>query len=252
MVKSKGALFKPKWTMTVLVMAAVLVFVFLARWQWHRAGEKQALLDWHARQLAAPVLALRGDEDLHVGELRYRRVVVTGIWDSDHQLLWDNRIWRGRAGYEVLTPLEIEGSRRLVLINRGWVAACGDRSRLPEVSLPRQRVTVRGIIDHFPQPAMLIPGMELPTRGWPAVVGWVDPQVVSQLLGQEVMNFQIKLAPDMPEGYVRQWQLDFINPHQNIGYAIQWASFALIALWLWIWHGWQRARKIRIDRERHD
>lgn len=244
-IKGKGALFKPKWTLTVLTVAAVLLFLLLAQWQVRRAEEKQALLRLNARQLQAPVLTLRGDERLVEDRLRYRSVIVTGVWDGDHQFLLDNRIWHGRVGYEVLTPLEIEGARQVVLVNRGWVATSGDRTHLPEVFLPRERVTVSGMVDRFPEPGMHLKGMEIPTDGWPAVVQQIDPGVISELLGRSILDFQIKMAPHAAGGYVREWQLDFIDPHRNLGYALQWAAFALISVGLWVWHGCKRARGLQ-------
>lgn len=248
MLRGQSVFFKPKWSLTISTLTAVLLFLFLAQWQVRRAEEKRALLELHSRQLQAPALVLRGDERLVEDRLRYRSVIVTGVWDGDHQLLLDNRIWHGRVGYEVLTPLEIEGARKLVLVNRGWVAASADRSQLPEVSLPRQQVKVRGMVDRFPDPGMVIKGMEIPTEGWPAVVEQVNPKVISGLLGREVMDFQIKMAPGLADGYTREWRLDHVDPRRNLSYALQWASFALIALWLWIWHGLKRAGEIRANR----
>lgn len=251
MVKSQGVFFKPKWTLTVLTIVAVWLFLLLARWQVDRAEEKQALLDLNIRQRQAPVLTIHGDERLMEDRLRYRSVTVTGAWDSDHQLLLDNRIWQGRVGYEVFTPFAIEGSRKLVLVNRGWVAANPNRTSLPEVSLPRRRVTISGMVDRFPVPGWHLSGMEAPTPGWPAVVQQVEPNVIEERLGRPLMDFQIKLAPHEADGYVREWQLDFIDPHRNLGYALQWSLFALIALGLWIRHGFKRAREIRRQQLEH-
>ncbi|MFN3919462.1 MAG: SURF1 family protein [Methylohalobius sp.] len=226
------------------------MFLFLAQWQLHRAQEKEALRRLNVRRLQAPVQVLRGDERLAEG-LRYRSVIVTGVWDGDHQFLLDNRIWHGRVGYEVLTPLEIEGTSKLVLVNRGWVAATGDRKRLPEVSLPRKQATIRGMVDRFPEPGLYLRGMEIPTDGWPAVVQQLNAEVIGQRLGRPILDFQIKMAPDIAGGYVREWQLDFIDPRRNLGYALQWASFALIVSGLWVWHGLKRARELRAKKVEH-
>lgn len=250
-LKGKTVFFKPKWTLTTLTAMAILVFLFLAQWQLRRAQEKEALLRLNVQRLQAPVLALRGDERLAADRLRYRSVIVTGVWDGDHQFLLDNRIWRGRVGYEVLTPLEIDGTRKLVLVNRGWVAASSDRKHLPEISLPAKRATIRGMVDRFPEPGLYLTGMEIPTDGWPAVLQRLNAEVIGQRLGRPILDFQIKMAPDTADGYVREWQLDFIDPRRNFGYALQWASFALIVLGLWVWHGLKRARGLRAEKGEH-
>lgn len=250
-LKGKTVLFKPKWTLTISTAMAILMFLFLAKWQLHRAEEKEALLRLNVRRLQAPVVVLRGDEHLTEDRLRYRSVIVTGVWDGDHQFLLDNRTWHGRVGYEVLTPLEIDKSGRMVLVNRGWVAASGDRKRLPEISLPRKQATIRGMVDRFPEPGMYLKGMEIPTDGWPAVVQQLNAEVIGQRLGRPILDFQIKMAPEAADGYVREWQLDFIDPRRNFGYALQWASFALIVLGLWVWHGLKRARRLRAKKVEH-
>jgi len=41
---------------------------------------------------------------------------------SGQEIFIDNRVYKTRAGYHVLTPFLIEGSSQHVLVNRGWVA----------------------------------------------------------------------------------------------------------------------------------
>ncbi len=238
--------FKPSIIMTLLTAAAVSLFLSLGNWQMRRAAEKQALLDLQAQQLQLPAVALQGGEtQADLG--RYRRVVVTGTWDPGHQFLLDGRTHRGRAGYEVLTPLALDNSR-VVLVNRGWVPGFGDRRRLPSISIERRQVTVTGRVDRFPRAGMDLPGMRRPSPGWPAVVQVLEPEVAAARLERPVADFQIKMDPGLPDGYVREWNLAHIRPQRHIGYALQWFSFAAIALGLWIWHGLKRHRR-EIERQ---
>lgn len=233
--------FKPSLTITVLTLAAVAVFLALGNWQLRRAVEKRALLDLQAQQSHLPPIRLQGDETLaQLG--RYRLVVVSGTWDPEHQFLLDGRIHQGRAGYEVLTPLVLD-SGRVILVNRGWVPAPGDRRRLPSVAIERRRMSVRGRVDRFPQAGMDLAGMRQPTAGWPAVVQILEPEVAAARLGKEAADYQIKMDADLPGGYVRDWRLRHIRPQRHIGYALQWFSFAAIAMGLWFWHGLKRARR---------
>ncbi len=241
MVRSGGWVFKPSFTITLLTAAAVVVFLFLGNWQLRRAAEKQALLDLQARQLELPPVRLQGGESLaRLG--RYRQVIVTGIWDPEHQFLLDDRVYGGRAGYEVLTPLQLEGGG-VILVNRGWLPASGDRRHLPAVTVARRRVTVRGRVDRFPQAGMDLAGMRRPTDGWPAVVQILEPEVAAARLGRVVADYQLKMDPDLPDGYLRDWRLEHVRPQRHIGYAIQWFSFAAIALGLWIRHGVKRRKR---------
>jgi len=241
MVKTPRPFFKAGWLLTGLTFAAVALFLALGAWQLRRAEEKQALLDLQQRQLQRPAIRLQGEETL--AELgRYRKVIVTGIWDPDHQILLDSRTYRGKVGYEVLTPLETGGGK-VILINRGWVPLGGTRERLPDITIERKKVTIRGRTDRFPRMGMQLQGMREPSPGWPSVVQELVPEVLAGRMKKHVLDFQIKMDEDLPDGYVRQWRLDYIKPERHIGYALQWFIFAAIALGLWLWFGFKRARE---------
>ena len=241
MVKTNRPFFKAGLVVTLLTCASITLFLFLGSWQLRRADEKQALLDLQDRQLQLTPIVLQGHETLKsLG--RYRRVIITGIWDPDHQILLDSRTYQGRVGYEVLTPLEIGGGK-VVLVNRGWVPLQGNRERLPDVSIRRHTVTVRGRTDHFPRMGMHLQGMREPSPGWPTVVQELIPEVIAARMNKQVLDFQVKMDADLPDGYVRKWRLDYINPHRHVGYALQWFTFAAIATGLWIWFGIKRAKE---------
>ncbi|MCK7577921.1 MAG: SURF1 family protein [Chromatiales bacterium] len=66
--------------------------------------------------------AVRLDGTLQdAGLLRFRRVLAHGRYEPGYQILIDNRVHQGRAGYHVLTPLRLGISDMRVLVNRGWV-----------------------------------------------------------------------------------------------------------------------------------
>src|SRR5258708_4923618 len=108
--------------MTVLALAGVLLFVQLGRWQWHRAAEKTALAAAFAAGTSAPALALGTRSTASLP--RFAQVIVTGRYDPAHQFLLDNMSEGGQVGYQVLTPLRLEGGRWL-LVNRGRVPGRG-------------------------------------------------------------------------------------------------------------------------------
>ena len=235
-----SAYFKPQWLPTILTLLAVALFIQLGLWQLRRSAEKQALLDQREKLVQEAEIHLDGKQ-LSIESLRYRPVMVTGIWDPDHQFLLDNRMHQGKVGYEVLTPLEILGSDRVVMVNRGWVPASPDRRQLPPIKMERRPVTIHGIVDHFPRYGMTLKGMDIPSETWPAVVQQADPKIISQRLGKPVLPYQILMRPDQPEGFVRDWTLSHVKPEKHTAYALQWFSFAAIAFGLWGWHGWKRA-----------
>ena len=80
-------------------------------------------------------------EPVEAREFEFRRVEARGAYVPDSTVLLDNRIHAGRVGYEVVMPLRLGDSRMHVLVNRGWIAGTGDRTRLPDgltsLSLPK-------------------------------------------------------------------------------------------------------------------
>ena len=77
---------------------------------------------------------------------------LNGHYDSAHQVLLDNMSYRGRPGYQVLTPLITPDGD--VLVNRGWVPADGNRAVLPDVGVDDTPREVIGRIERLPRPGI--------------------------------------------------------------------------------------------------
>ena len=122
--------FAPSLLFTLLALILAALFVRLGVWQWQRGVEREA--QWTRFARGADRLLELGVRAVTEVPL-FQRVSVSGELDGTHQFLLDNRIWHGRAGYEVLTPLERAGAPAL-LVDRGWVPFSGARARLPDVS----------------------------------------------------------------------------------------------------------------------
>ena len=120
------------------------LLVWLGRWQLDRAEEKQARQALYDARAAEQPLRLTGAV-ASAEPLLYRRVVAAGQWLAEGQIFVDNRIRAGRAGFEVVTPLRLEGSRAAVLVNRGWIARTVDYPRAPDVQVPEGRAEVTGL-----------------------------------------------------------------------------------------------------------
>src|SRR5690554_968276 len=104
-------------------------------WQLNRAADKARLQAAYDRGAAEPAIHV-GARPLEAADLLLRRVEVEGEFVPAAMVLLDNRIHNGVAGYHVIMPLRVPGSSMHVLVNRGWIAAGPDRSRLPEVPTP--------------------------------------------------------------------------------------------------------------------
>jgi surfeit locus 1 family protein len=136
--------FSPGLVTTLAAAALVALLLSLGRWQVNRAHEKetkQALFD--ARIHDAPV-RLTGPVD-SAEPLLYRQVRAAGTWMPEHQIFIDNQIRGGRAGFAVVTPLQLEGVKEAVLVNRGWITRDAQYPRPPKAEVPAGRVEVNGM-----------------------------------------------------------------------------------------------------------
>ena len=138
--------FRPRALPTVATIAAVALFVAAGHWQGRRMEQKEALraqLDTASVQTPIPMSSLATDADWTA--LRYRPVAATGEYDARRQMLVDNRVHEGRAGYHVVTPLVLDDGRT-VLVNRGWAPQGASRAEPPVAVPPAGTVTVIGRI----------------------------------------------------------------------------------------------------------
>ncbi len=137
--------FRPGWLPTLATALLLPLLLALGVWQFDRAATKEARRATLAQQAQLPELALDGSAPWPAADaLAYRRLRVLGRYDAAHQMLLDNQVQDGQAGYHVITPLTLAGSTRQILVNRGWVPAPADRRLVPHIPVPQGPVLARG------------------------------------------------------------------------------------------------------------
>ena len=239
------------WGITVLTVLAVLAFIDLGRWQWHRAQQKRALAIAFAADnsggagagRSAPVaLGPRATAALP----RYALVSVHGHYDGEHQFLLDNISDAGQPGYEVLTPLRLEDGRSLI-VNRGWLPLTASRRQLPDVTLPSAALdslaslTVAGKLDALPVAGIALGHVPPASEGnWPRLTSFPTMNDLASALGHPLEAQQLLLNADEPFGYTRDWRPSGFGPERHVGYALQWWGFAGVALGLYAYLNWRR------------
>jgi len=217
-------------TAALATLAACALFVRLGVWQWHSWLEADAAWARFARGAdAVQPLGARALADLPL----YQRVSLSGRLDGAHQFLLDNRSFRGRPGYEVLTPLTRDGAVTL-LVDRGWVPFSGSRAQLPRISLDTDApVTLTGRSGLLPSPGLAL-GHAPPGGAWPKVTAFPSMAELAGALGNALEPRILLLDPAAPHGYVRDWQPPGMSPLRHFSYAIQWWSFAALVLLVWV------------------
>lgn len=124
MVRRFGFLFRPKWIGFHLLVAGAVVLMFnLGFWQLHRLDARRTTnAEYIERIDQDPVdaVALFAAPSLDPALAANRRVTATGTYLEDQIVLF-NRSQGGRAVDEVLTPLLLDGTDAVVLVNRGAI-----------------------------------------------------------------------------------------------------------------------------------
>jgi cytochrome oxidase assembly protein ShyY1 len=161
--------------------------------------------------------------------LAYRPVALEGEYLSGSDFLLDNRINKGRFGYEVLTPFRQADSGRLVLVNRGWVVADPARRSLPTIPGIAGPQVLSGQV-YVPPGAPYTLGEQQLQPGWPKVIQLVD---VAQLAGQlpvtaGVFPHVVRLASAQAGALAIDWQIINTRPEKHTAYAVQWFTMAAV------------------------
>lgn len=179
--------------------------VSLGIWQLRRLGARRARNTLAEARLALPPIEVH--DGLSVDSARGRHVTARGVYDFAAERTWPGRSFEGTPGVALITPLRLsDGSA--VLVDRGWVyspdAFHVDHARYREPD----SANVTGI-------AMIAPR----GRGDVSTAGFLP--IIIQLTGPD---------PATGGGLPRRWHPPAFDDGPHLSYAIQWFSFALIAL----------------------
>jgi surfeit locus 1 family protein len=232
--------FRPTLWPSLATLVLLPLLIGLGQWQLERAAWKQALVDAHAARIGEPARPLQNllAASVSPDDLEYRQVTAQGVYDLDHQLLLDNQIHQGAAGYHVLTPLHLEravSGDAWVLVNRGWVPLGDSRKRLPAVAGPAGPVSVRAMIRLPPKKTFRLEAVEEAGTGWPQVIQQLEIGPIEKRLGHPLLPLVLLLDPEDSQGFVRDWKPVYgITPDKHRAYAAQWFTLALVLLLLYV------------------
>ncbi len=226
---------------TVFTMA---VTASLGFWQLDRARQKIALqeqINQHANlpawQTDDLLLATDPLEGLH------RPVQLRGQWVNGATVFLDNRQMAARNGFFLITPLQLAGSQRAVLVQRGWVPRdFTDRSRVPTIDTPAGEVQVEGRL--APPPGKLY---QLGEAGKGAIRQNVDLGGFAEETGLNLLVVSVQQTGASPEGLLREWPRAALGVDKHHGYAFQWFGLCALAGLLYIWFQFISPRRKRIS-----
>lgn len=228
--------FRPKWVTSLIALAGLLILLALGNWQLDRAHQKQVLYDQYRARGNLPTINLNRWITRDTDAVVWRRVRVSGRYHKHLQILLDNQMHQGRFGYDVFTPMRIDGFGEWVLVNRGWVPASEYRSVLPAIKTPAGDVTVTGVIKRPLFSGIVLnknyieklPGGVLRTQS-------INLPRLEKETGITLLPYIVRLDPASPTGFVRHWQVAGSGKERNLGYAFQWFMMAAVVVFIYFY-----------------
>lgn len=237
--------------LVVIAAAFSAVCISLGFWQLRRLAWRRALNAHIEHRLSEPAVTVDSLPRDSAG-MHYRQVFVRGTYDYAHQIVLADRTRNGSPGVYIVTPVRIPGRDTALLVTRGWVYA-PDAVRA-DLAPWREADTVNAIGYALP---LSVPYHGSPTlTERPGAYRWLDLGALRTSIPYPVYPFSIVLEGDTTGNAVAAQHapprvppppLDE-GPHRS--YAIQWFSFAAIAIvgtFFFLRSGPRQQRNLRLE-----
>ena len=228
--------FNPGLRITIFFVIFAAVFFSLGIWQIERGQTKTQIMSEFENKLTKEPIYLNAESK------KWDRVSVSGKWENKKQLLIDNVIHQGIAGYKVLTPLRINETNKLILIDRGWIKQNKFRDQLPDIQIPDNFESVIGTLE---QPELgLVLSDELISNNWPKISQTKNVEVISKAYTEEIFPM-ILLADPLLKNSLEYIKITPTNmtPIKHYGYSSQWFLMFIVLCFMYIWYGLSRNAK---------
>jgi surfeit locus 1 family protein len=223
----------PAWAM----FCFVAIFLSLSAWQFYRLGWKENLIHERQERLAAELITSPFLEK-KPEELSFRRAVIEGHFDHQHEMYLIAASVSGKSGYHVFVPFRLlDGS--VIIVNRGWVPPERRDPSTRQADINNETVTIKGILRTGMQQGLFVPDNVPAKNMWT----WVDLPAMIQYAGID-QYIAPKLYMDIDAGDSKwpvggQVTLTIVNNH--LEYAITWLLMAVLIAILYRFH--RRLRK---------
>ena len=228
-----SALNSPRfWLITLAALLLVGTSFSLGQWQLRRAAQKEALQTAIESRGALSMLDARAlAAAQNPAELLHRQASLTGVWRDQHTVYLDNRPMGGKSGFVVVTPLLLDGSTQVILVQRGWVQRdFTDRARLPVIATPAGRVIVHGRIALAPSRLYEFKGGETDR-----IRQNIDIPAFRTQTGLPLLDVSLLQTGPASEGLLRDWAAPNLGVDKHYGYAFQWFALCSLVLGLYAW-----------------
>jgi surfeit locus 1 family protein len=224
------------WSKRLVQLLAVAVLVAttcvaLGIWQIARLHQRQQFNAAVLAGLSAPPASI--DRLLFDGvdadAVRYRRAEATGTYDVAHEVVLYGRTQSSRAGNHLLTPLRLSAGRA-ILVDRGWVPLDVDEPGAAAAAPPPGVVQVEGVLfSSEGEPPDVVGQADVAET----TLSRVDLATIQSQLPYRIAADYLLLqrqTPAQPNGSPEPAPLPDLSEGPHLSYAVQWFTFAVIAV----------------------
>ena len=228
--------FNPGKRITIFFVFFAFLFFSLGLWQIERGQAKTNLLDDFEKKI------LEKPSYINQKSQKWDRVYVEGKWDSSKQILIDNVIRRGIAGYKVLTPLRMKETDQLILVDRGWIKQNTFRDQLPDIKLIQIDEVVSGILE-IPELGLVLSD-DLVSKEWPKISQTKNPGVIKNEYDENIFPMILLADPTLKNSleYIKITPTN-MTPIKHYGYSAQWFLMFIVLCFMYVWYGCKRNAK---------
>lgn len=218
-----------KWTLTtILVLVGVFILIRLGFWQLDRLQSRRQFNEHYLEQISSPAIQLNEfTNELELITMEYRSINVTGKYDFKNEIYLKNQAWNNLPGYRVVTPLFVDNSDNVVLVERGWIAL-EDLAEIESINKPYdQHQKISGII-RLPQSKNDFGGTSNQTDNAKSnFYLYVDLDLLKSKMEYDLLPIYIQLYSENldQKPYSQITEIE-ITEGPHMGYALQWFFFA--------------------------
>jgi surfeit locus 1 family protein len=218
---------KEPWAFFKSLIALLLIIFCLwaTQWQYHRGMDRHARNTIISERIAQSPIDL-GAVTGNLPNYEWQTVSVSGIFDTEKQILLRNRYNEGKYGYEVLTLFRSTENKSF-WVDRGWVQAGATATTPPVVTaVPTSEVSITG---------RLRLDSSLPRGSFFALPGKGEG-LVSELNAQSQLDtekFYIDLLSGSDTSLTPEVtaQLPELSDGPHMAYALQWIFFGGLVIY---------------------
>jgi surfeit locus 1 family protein len=144
----------------------------------------------------------------------------------------------------VLTPLRLQDSDAVVLVQRGWIPRnFQDRTALPALQTPEGLVTVHGQL--VPWPSKVYDFGEMETGPMRQNLIFEDYRLQTRL---PLLELSVQQSDADSEGLLRAWPEIASGVEKHYGYAFQWFGLSGLIALLYVWFQIVQPRRKKTNR----